>query len=30
MLAVALNAASISFKSIYDINEIKTTMEGML
>jgi voltage-gated potassium channel len=30
MLAVALNAASISFKSIYDINEIKATMEGML
>lgn len=30
MLALALNAASISFKSIYDINEIKVTIEEML
>ena len=30
MLALALNAASISFKSIYDVNEIKTTIEEML
>ena len=30
ILALALNAASISFKSIYDVNEIKTIVEGML
>lgn len=30
VLALALNAASISFKSIYDINEIKTSIEKIL
>ena len=29
MLAVALNAATISFKSIYDISEIKARIEEM-
>ena len=29
MLAMALNAATISFKSIYDINEIKVKIEEM-